>query len=366
MSKSMKIALPIVVMLTAFSFYVFQILSGAGAFTELPENMDANCTIIDAVPGPEDILVDTERGIAYVSAYDRRKVAAGGPGSDAIRGGIYAIDLTKPRAEWRLTDVTPQSPADFRPHGIGFYVGPDGKRTLIAASHPSNGRQIIEVFDVLADGMLAHRTSIEDPLIRSPNDLVPVSHDAFYVGNDYGMDGELLRQLEAFASLDATDLIYWDGEKAVVADDGLTMANGVNVSADGKTLYVAETQDHTLRMYDRNIETGVLTLREKVELGTAVDNIDVREDGALLIGAHIRILDFLEHAGDVNIFAPSQVLLVVPGAEGTGGAVGTIYLNDGKELSASSVAAAYKDTMLVGAVFDPRILACDMPQSLPQ
>ena len=139
-----------------------------------------------------------------------------------------------------------------------------------------------------------------------------------------------------------------------------------NVSADGKTLYVAETQDHTLRMYDRSIETGALALREVVDLGTAVDNIDVRADGSLLIGAHIRILDFLEHAGDENIFAPSQVLLVVPGTDGQGGAAGTIYLNDGKELSASSVAAAYKDTMLIGAVFDPRILACDMPQSLPQ
>lgn len=366
MSKSMKIALPIVAVLTMFSFYVFQVLSGGGAFTQLPENMDANCTVIEAVPGPEDILVDTERGIAYVSAYDRRKVAAGGPGSDAIRGGIYAIDLNKPRAEWRLSDVTPQTPADFRPHGIGLYVGLDGRRTLIAASHPSDGRQVVEVFDVLADGMLAHRTSIEDPLIHSPNDLVPVSHHAFYVGNDYGMDGELLRQFEAFASLDATDLIYWDGEKAAVADDGLTMTNGVNVSADGKTLYVAETQDHTLRIYDRNIDTGVLTLREKVELGTAIDNIDVREDGALLIAGHIRILDFLEHAGDPNIFAPSQVLLVVPDVGGTGGAAGTIYLNDGKEISASSVAAAYKDTMLIGAVFDPRILACDMPQALSQ
>lgn len=366
MSKSMKIALPIVVVLTLISFYVFQTLSGAGAFTALPENIDANCTVIEAVPGPEDILVDRERGIAYVSAYDRRKVAAGGPGTDAIRGGIYGIDLNKPRAEWALWNVTPQAPLDFRPHGIGLYVGPTGRRTLIAASHPSDGRQVIEVFDVLADGMLAHRKSIEDPLIKSPNDLVPVSHEAFYVGNDYGMSGALMRQLEAFMAWDATDLIYWDGEKASVAVDDLTMTNGVNVSADGETLYVAETQDHTLRIYDRTVETGALALSEIVDLGTGVDNIDVREDGALLIGAHIRVLDFLEHAGDQNIFAPSQVLLVVPGAEGQGGAAGTIYLNDGQELSASSVAASYKDTMLVGAVFDPRVLACDMPQALPQ
>jgi len=35
-----------------------------------------------------------------------------------------------------------------------------------------------------------------------------------------------------------------------------------------------------------------------------------------------------------------------------------VYLNLGKEISASSVAAVYKDRMLVGAVFDPKFLDC--------
>jgi hypothetical protein len=35
-----------------------------------------------------------------------------------------------------------------------------------------------------------------------------------------------------------------------------------------------------------------------------------------------------------------------------------VYLNMGEEISASSVAAVYKNRMLVGAVFDPKFLDC--------
>jgi arylesterase/paraoxonase len=37
-----------------------------------------------------------------------------------------------------------------------------------------------------------------------------------------------------------------------------------------------------------------------------------------------------------------------------------IYLNDGENLSGSSVAAVLKDTLLIGSVFDDHFLLCKM------
>src|SRR5690606_23538549 len=66
------LALVIVVSVVAWRF-----LAAAGYFTGIRQEIAADCRAIPAVPGPEDIVIDRERGIAYVSAYDRRAVQAG-------------------------------------------------------------------------------------------------------------------------------------------------------------------------------------------------------------------------------------------------------------------------------------------------
>ena len=347
-----------VVLAATVSFLYVRFYAAAGQFTTLTVAMEvpADCTTIRSVPGPEDIVIDHERGIAFVAATDRRAIMAG---VSAARGGIYAIDLQGERSSWALRPLTPHVPAAFQPHGIGLYVDAAGKRTLAAVNH-ANGVHTIELFDVAEDSVLSHRATVRDALIVSPNDVQPVGHDRFYVTNDHGSSSQIGKMLEDVLLLDRSDLVYFDGATTRVVAGDLTYANGVNTSPDGNTIYVAETADMVLRIYARDAANGDLTPVDFVALGSGLDNIDVSPDGTILIGAHPKLMDFVAHASDANNLSPSQVVRLVPRAGG-GGTADTVYLNLGDELSGSSVAAAYGDVMLVAGVFDPKILACSIP-----
>lgn len=354
MSRHWQIAGYVVLaLIVAGSVLTWRFLSASGYFTGIRQEIAADCRAIEAVPGPEDIAIDHERGLAYISAYDRRAVRSGAPGGQGVRGGIYVIDLKQPDAEWALYPVTPAAPEDFRPHGISLYVGEDGARRLFAVNHPAGGGEAVEIFDIAADGTLSHARSVTDPLFVSLNDVVGVGPESFYATNDHGSGG-IGRMIDDALLLRNANAVYFDGAAARVAADTLSYPNGINVSPDGTTLYVASTLGMSLYVYERNVETGELTPFDHVRLGTGVDNIDVQPDGTLLIAAHPKLLDFLAHASDPAELSPSQVVRIEPGEK----KAGTIYLNFGEEISGISTAAGYDGKMLLGQVFEPRVLVC--------
>lgn len=355
MSRGWRIAGYILLALIVIaSVLVWRFLSAAGYFTGIRQEIAADCRAIEAVSGPEDIAIDHERGLAYVSAYDRRAVMSGADGSQAVRGGIYVIDLKEPAADWVLYPVTPAEPARFRPHGISLHAGPDGARRLFAVNHPAGGSETVEIFDVAEDGSLSHAKSVTDLHFISLNDVVAVGPDSFYATNDHGTRPGLMRTIGDGLLLRNANVVYYDGTEARVAADTIAFPNGINVSPDGKTVYVASTIGMSMYVYARDAATGELTGADHVRLGTGVDNIDVQPDGTLLIGAHPKLLDFVSHASDPSALSPSQVVRIEPGEK----KAATIYLDFGEEISGISVAAGYGDKMLLGQVFEPRVLVC--------
>lgn len=331
----------------------WRFLAAAGTFTGIRAEVPADCRSIASVPGPEDIQIDRARGQAFVSALDWRAVVAGKSG---VRGGIYVIDLKAPQADWALRPVTANEPADFKPHGLSLYVGADGKRRLFVVNHAASG-EAVEIFDVADDGLLTHVKTVSDPLLISPNDVVAVGPDAFYATNDHTSTG-VWAKISDFLLLRNADVVYYDGASMKVAAKLLLFPNGINVSADGRSLYVGETLGAALHVYTRDPATGVLTPRDYTKLGTGLDNIDVEPDGSLLIAADPHMMAFITHAKDPAALSPSQVVRIEPATSGMGGKAGTIYLNSGAEISAASVAAGYGDVMLIGNVFSPKILVC--------
>ncbi len=361
MSRTLKIVLVLVgvVILVASVFYV-RTMNWMGEFTTIARKFDGeSCTRIQGVPGPEDVAIDRSRGIAYISAYDRRLATSDDPGAEGVRGGIYVMDLDAPVAEMFMRPITPNMPERFRPHGISLFTAEDGARTLMAVNHPGGEEHTIEIFDLSPDDVLTHRRTIADPLVVSPNDVAAISPDAFYVTNDHNQPGEGGRMMAAVFASPITTVVFHDGENTRVVADELAMANGIAVSADQSTVYVAELLARTLRLYARDPISNDLSLVDQVFLGTGVDNIDVAEDGALWIGAHPKLATFAEHAADPANLSPSHVVVVRP-YEGGGGEASTAYLDDGAELSASTVGATYKDLLVIGAVFDPAVLVCRM------
>lgn len=363
-----------VVVLVLGAIQTFRRLEELGQFTTLEKVSPGQCRVIAAPPGVEDLQIDHGARIALLSSDDRRTNTAGA----FVSGGIYALPIDAPDTPARLlTGPESGAPARFRPHGISLFVAPGGARTLMVVNHTTADgmatdaqAHAVEIFDVTGTGdtlALRHRRTVSAPEMTAPNDLVAVSPDAFYVTNMIGSTSGVGVALEAFLGLKRASLLWFDGAKMSYAVKGLAYANGVNISPDGGTVYVAETGGRRLSAYDRDAATGALTLKQDGFFGTGLDNIDVAPDGALWIGAHPRMVDFLYHAGDPKEPSPSQILRIEPQA---GGAARTLYTDEGYEFPGVSVAAVFDGAdgvrrFLAGAVFEPRLLLCDWTVPTP-
>jgi arylesterase/paraoxonase len=115
-----------------------------------------------------------------------------------------------------------------------------------------------------------------------------------------------------------------------------------------------------LRIYDRNAMTGKLALRETVALDSFADNITIDANDALWIGSHPRLTDFLRHAADASVIAPSQIFKITP-LRNVKSRVEEIYLNNGEQISAASVALRHGKYLVLGTVFDSKLLVCTAP-----
>ena len=329
-------------------------LWSAGQFKTIEPHFSGECLTVSGLTGVEDITIHPRTGIAYLSACDRRAVGAGRPGG----GGIYAYDLNA--ANPNPVKLTPNVGPDYQPHGISLYVGNNGQDALFVINH-EGGRHTIDIFDI-KNRRLIYRKTLSDPMLISPNDLVAVGPDRAYISNDHRYVFGFMRGVEDYLKLRLSNVVYYNGSDFIEVAEGIGYANGINVSHDGKIVYLCAVTELSLHVYDRDVSSGMLRLREKINMGTGVDNIEKDADGSLWIGSHPKLLTFVRHAKDQSRLSPSQVLHVIPRASGDFD-IQEVYLNRGEEISGSSVAAVRKRRMLIGAVFDPKFLDCKMQQN---
>jgi len=153
-------------------YYINNILQAAGVYRELAYEYDGTCLTIEGVIGAEDIQIDHQTGLAYISNQDRRKYQAGTPEP----GFIAVLNMAEPRPEPVRLDHG--DVPDFYPHGISLYRMDDGGLRLFVISHPPEQPHRVEIFDV-ADGTRSPisgrlRTIYSSaPTISSPSGLRP-------------------------------------------------------------------------------------------------------------------------------------------------------------------------------------------------
>lgn len=336
----------VLVLLVAVARLLWVVVPASGALTSLEPQRVETCTRVDVAPGTEDVQVDRETGLVFVSSTDRRSEEQPG-------GGIYVFDID---AMGMPQLVSQDAPADFRPHGISLWQGEDGVKRLFAISHPVAGGQVVEMFDVSDGGQLSHTQSVSFDAMYSPNDLVAVGPDAFYASNDRGSMGGFVQAVEPYFGLPLSSVVYWDGSGGRVAADTLVYANGINVNADGSKLYVAEVLARRVSVYGRDAETGTLTFEETFPVDTNPDNIDVAEDGALWVAGHPSIFEFLGHVEDPSAVAPSHVVRI----DAETGETTTEFVDLDGSISASSVGAVVGERLVVGAVFQGHVMVCPL------
>ncbi len=321
----------------------------AGQFRTLEEVALPDCTEVPGLVGPEDLTIHRDGGIAFVSAIDRRD-------PEAV-GGIWAYDLKPSSADAPLLrELTREFEGSLRPHGISLRRSPIDGDSLFVVNHPADGPDSIEIFDW--DGRrLTHRQTVADPLLVSPNDVVAIDGERFYATNDHTSAPGLGRTLDDFLSRKRANVVYWDGSAMRVVADGIGYANGINMSKDRKVVWVAATTEGAIHIYDRDVDSGDLSLWHTEPFGTGVDNIELDLHGSLWIGAHPKLLSFMRHASDAGKLSPSEVLWYDPDRR-LDPYVRPVYLDLGEQLSGISVAAPFGSRVLMGSVFEPFLLVC--------
>jgi arylesterase / paraoxonase len=334
---------------------VLEVLRFGGAFRTVKAQFAGSCRAVALAGSSEDIQVDRERGVAYLSFLDRDKVYRGGSGN----GSILLLDLN-------LAEPAPRAamsfdPANFRPHGLSLLKRVGEPARLFAVSHPSDGSHAVEIAEQDAGGAFVPRATVRDPAFVHPNAIAAVGPQQFYLVNDRVAQGTWRERLSLLARSGKATLVYYDGQKAegqrarVLVDD-LAYPAGLALSPDGARLYVGEAVAQTLRIYSRDSASGALSLERSVKLGTAPDNLNVDAEGVVWIAAHPRLLRFLAHARDARQPAPTQVLRFDPRRPDAGAV--HVYTDDGSQLSAGTVAAQWRDEFLVGALLDKKVLIC--------
>jgi arylesterase/paraoxonase len=333
--------------------FVGRVLWIGGAFTHIRPHFAGTCRLIDGPVGPEDITINQRSGRAYISASDRRALAAGKP----VPGAIWAYDLTVFGA--LPVNLTPDAGVEFQPHGISLWVEPNGEETLFIVNHPAPSSgwppNVVEIAD-LRDGRLRHRATLVDSRLVMPNDLVAVGIDRFYVTNTHRHAPGFLQTLETYLQLHKANVLFYGPGGFRVAVQGLLFPNGINASADGRTIYVASTTGRRVLVYDRDPESNALTLRDQIPIGSGGDNIEVDPDGTLWIGSHPKLLTVPKHMADPSVPAPAQILRIPAGER----RVEEVYLSDGHPLSAASVGARYGSRLLIGQIAGRGFLDCEM------
>jgi arylesterase/paraoxonase len=337
------------VLVAAVGGWLVWLMNAAGEFRTLTPHFDGTCTAVPVV-GAEDLTIDQGTGIAYISSADRWALFAEKP----PKGALYAYDLNAPSPQ--AVNLTPDADPSFSPHGISLYVAADGSRSLFVINHAQH-RHTIEVYDV-AGSRLTHRTTLADPRLISPNDLVAVSPTQVYVTNDHRYPPGTMRTIEEYLRRPWANVVMWDGHAFREAARGIQLANGINRSADGTTLYVVSTIGRAVRVYDRDAASGTLTFRREIPLASGGDNVEVDADGSLWIGSHPKLLTLVRYMSHGRPYAPSQILHVV--APDTAPEVREVYLDLGEQISGASVGAVRGKRLLIGAIADSKLLDCTM------
>jgi arylesterase/paraoxonase len=337
----------LVITVLVLGFFVLKTLYQAGQFKTIKNSFSGDIiTIYNNVPGPEDMQLDRPSQTLFISGSVRRD-------QYSSKAGIYKLDLEQDsQPKYVFTTLE----KEFNPHGISLFRE-DSTLYLFAVNHNSKG-DFIESFYFKND-TLFHLESFDNSKMCCPNDVLAVAPDKFYVTNDHGSKrGNWKRIIEDYLRIPFSNVFYFNGASFIKAAGPFHYANGINISPDKQVVYVSETTGAAISAYTI-LDDGSLFHESTIDVDTGADNIDIDEDGNLWVAAHPKLLDFVNHVKDSVNLSPSQILKIQPKADFTF-TVEEVYLNDGSEVSASSIAVPYKNELFIGVVLNHTMLRAKM------
>ncbi len=337
-----RILLIAFVLLIAFIAHIF---ISTGYFRAIENSFDGELVKSIALPGAEDITVSHIDSFAIVSSTKRGSY----PTKKEEKGGLYLMELTS--KEFKISPLTSSFTKSFAPHGISM-IKKDSTYKIMAINHTVNGHSI-EVFNLI-NKTLTYTKSLTDTTMVSPNDLVMIDENRFYFTNDHRYTKGLGMLLEDYVGLPLSNIIYFDGEDYLEVASGISYANGINFDRKRNLIFVASPRKFLVKVYKKNTN-GSLEFIEDIHCGTGVDNIEFDSEGHLWIGAHPNLLKFAAYNKGKAAHSPSEIIRI-DYRNTNDYSIETVYLEDGSNMSASTVAAPFGDYLITGNVKDDTFL----------
>lgn len=343
MKKTRIIIGIIVVFLIAF---VANILISTGFFRTIENKSNYEIAAKIPIAGVEDLTVDRLDNFAIFISYPRAAERDGKP----FETGIYFLDLNNENFQPKL--ISQDFKAPFLPHGIDLIQLDSNHHKLFVINHGEG--ESIEVFDLYNKDSLVHDKTLEDELIYSANDIVAINEHEFYFTNDHYYTNKLGTLAENYLGLSKCETVYFDGNNYRVVDNNLAYANGINYDEKRNLMFIASPRGFLINVYERE-KSGDLKYIESIDCGTGVDNIEFDETGNVWVGCHPSLLAFEAFNKGKSDTSPSELIKIDYRKKGDYD-IESVYMNDGSELGASTVAGVYKDLIFVGTVLDEYFL----------
>lgn len=142
------------------------LLSGTGFFRTIKAK-HGDPAIELTIMGPEDVEVSYDDSFAIISSTGRKKY----PPEEEESANLYLLELEKmesPEAVLLTADLS----FPFAPHGLSL-LKMDSTYLVKVINHTDEGHSI-EVFELFKKDSLVHRTTLRDPSMIAPNDIVQV------------------------------------------------------------------------------------------------------------------------------------------------------------------------------------------------
>ena len=277
----------ILALLTLFIASAVAAAAQAPAQTPPPPCDPASTEYVCGQQAPEDLAVVPGSDWIFASVF-------GGSGGirlinskDRTTTTAYPSSSAKEKLDAKTYDSCPGVPdaaqkAMFRTHGLSLRAGRNSTHTLYAVHHGT--RESVEVFEVDARGKMPSLTWIGCAVAPDPvglNEVIPLPDGGFAATNFLARSGEGANRTKMMAGEKNGEIWEWHTGKGwkVIPGSEAAGANGLEVSKDGKWLYVAGWGSQSFYRLSLG-QTPVK--RQDVPLGFRVDNIRWAADGTLL------------------------------------------------------------------------------------
>ncbi|EMD37606.1 hypothetical protein CERSUDRAFT_154342 [Gelatoporia subvermispora B] len=301
------------------------LLNTAGVFRPVQPLNNHDCKIITEVGnGCEKLLLDEATGIVYMTCVDMYSRPKWLPAvshldeSGVVDGYVATYDPDTDKVT-RLEIVGKTFDRGLSLHGFDFVhsTSDPSEITFFFINHqaPRGGinakkvgaNSVIEVMKgTVGSTKLTYVSTIEDPVIMTPNDLVAsLDGKSFWFTNDKGAKTGWSREFETFFPIKRTSVGYCElGKSCKFAAEKLPGSNGIAWSKTNDTFFVANTPLGQVNVLEKQSD-NTLVLTDTITVGFAIDNLILDRDGALWAATFPKALQIVARFSDLTKQAPA-------------------------------------------------------------